>query len=94
MRGHANPKPSKEGLQRLRRAAKEAYPDCTVEFCSQGDLGGHRAPRDHTLAFRLVGADGRYHSNVCWLNPEYLKHYTADDIRSLVGASNGRTRGR
>jgi hypothetical protein len=90
MKRHANPKPDKAGLQHLRGVAREAFPDCTIEFCSHGDLGGHRAPRDHTLAFRLVDARGQHRSNVVWVMPQNLKNWTAETVRRAVDRSNGR----
>ncbi|MEM7165365.1 MAG: hypothetical protein AAF581_07875 [Planctomycetota bacterium] len=90
MKRHANPKPSKKALQHLRQVAAEAFPGHTIRFCSHGDLGGHRAPRDHTLAFRLVDARGKFRSNVVWVFPQELEQWTADDVRSRVERSNGR----
>ena len=90
MKRHANPKPDKAGLQHLRDVAREAFPDLTVRFCSHGDLGGHRAPRDHTLAFQLVDERGKVRSNVVWVMPQSLQHWTADDVRRAVDRKNGR----
>ena len=90
MKRHANPTPDKAGIQHLRRVAREAYPKLSVQFCSHGDLGGHRAPRDHTLAFRLVDARGRFHSNVVWVMPQTLTNWTAEDVRRAVDESNGK----
>ena len=90
MKRHANPKPDKDGLEHLRRVAREAFPGHSVRFCSHGDLGGHRAPRDHTLAFRLVDAQGKFCSNVIWVMPQALKTWTADDVRRSVDRSNGK----
>lgn len=90
MKRHANPKPEKDGLAHLTRVASEAYPNHTIRFCSHGDLGGHRAPRDHTLAFRLVDGRGKFRSNVVWVAPESLKSWTADDVRRAVDESNGK----
>ena len=90
MKRHANPKPSKAGVAHLRRVTREAFPDHTIELCSHGDLGGHRAPRDHTLAFRLVDSRGKYRSNVIWIMPESLTSWSADQVRRTVDRSNGR----
>lgn len=54
MNRHANPKPDKAGLQHLRDVTRKAFPNLTVRFYSYGDLGGLRAPREHTFAFELV----------------------------------------
>ncbi len=90
MKRHANSKPDKEGLQHLRHVANEAFPRLTVQFCSHGDLGGHRAPRDHTLAFRLIDARGKFRSNVIWVMPRTLTNWTAEDVRQAVERSNGK----
>jgi len=93
MKRHANPTPDKNALEHLRRVAREAYPHYYIRFCSHGELGGYRAPRDHTLAFRLVDSDGKFHSNVIWVMPQTLLNWTAGDVRREVNKSNGK-RGR
>lgn len=90
MKRHANPKPSKLALANFKRVAKEAFPQYVLEFCSHGDLGGHRAPRDHTLAFRLKDSFGKYRSNVVWVFPQSLDQWSAEDIREAVACANGR----
>jgi len=90
MKRHANPKPDKNDLDHLKRVVKEAYPKLRVRILSHGDLGGHRAPRDHTLAFRLEDSRGRHRSNVVGVVPRELKHMTTADIRRAVDKSNGR----
>jgi hypothetical protein len=90
MKRHANPKPNKAAMQHLKRVAREAFPRLSVRFCSHSDLGGHRAPRDHTLAFRMVDARGNICSNVIWVMPQSLKSWTAGDVRKAVERSNGK----
>lgn len=90
MKRHANPKPTKKGKQALRAVARAAYPNWNVRFCSHGDLGGHRAPRDHTLAFRMVDERGKFRSNVVWVFPQELAYWTVDDLRQAVDRSNGK----
>lgn len=90
MKRHANPKPDKAALAHFKRVAREAFPQYDVEFCSHGDLGGHRAPRDHTLGFRLKDSRGKYRSNVVWLFPQALEQWTAEDVRNAVERRNGR----
>jgi hypothetical protein len=90
MKRHANPKPDEAALQHLRAVAREAFPDFSVRFCSHGDLGGNRAPRDHTLAFQLVDSRGKVRSNVVWVMPQSLEHWTADDVRGAVDRANGK----
>jgi len=90
MKRHANPKPDKAGKRHLERVAREAYPGMSIRFVTHGDMGGHRAPRDCTLAFRLVDKRGKYRSNVVWVFPEYLKNWTVESIRRAVDESNGK----
>ena len=55
-----------------------------------GDYGGHRAPRDHTISFRLQDARGKYRTNVVWLMPDWLRSLTVEDVRALVAEANGK----
>jgi hypothetical protein len=73
----------------LRRVAEKVFPGCSIRFFSHGTLGGHRAPRINTLAFRLVDGRGRFRSNVIWVAPQDLRGWTAEDVRRAVDASNG-----
>jgi hypothetical protein len=72
----------------------EAFPDLEPVFGGHGAYGGHRAPRDHTISFRLRDARGEYRSNVVWVRPEYLGSLTPGDIRALVSRANGERRKR
>ena len=84
-----NRKSSKDEMAHVRRAIAEAFPDCEAVFGGHSAYGGHRAPRDHTISFRLRDDQGKFHSNVVWLMPDWLDSLTSDDIRSLVAESNG-----
>ncbi|HUJ63058.1 MAG TPA: hypothetical protein VLX92_31385 [Kofleriaceae bacterium] len=79
-------------MERIRRVIREAFPELTAVIGGHGAYGGHRAPRDHTISFRLQDERGQHRSNVIWLMPEQLRDLTAAEIRSLVGRSNGRRR--
>jgi hypothetical protein len=61
-------------------------------FGAHSDYGGHRAPRDHTIAFRLRDERGRFCSNVIWLMPDSLDTLTVTEVQSLVARSNGQRR--
>jgi hypothetical protein len=69
---------------------REAFPEFDVVWGSHGDYGGGRAPRDHTLAFRLRDRWGKYRSYVIWLAPEGLSSITVEWVRKMVkrGTSN------
>jgi hypothetical protein len=71
------------------RVIHEAFPDLEPVFGGHSAYGGHRAPRDHTISFRLRDAQGKYRSNVVWVMPEYLGSLTLGDVRALVGRANG-----
>ena len=77
-------------MAHVRRVIAEAFPDLEPVFGGHSAYGGHRAPRDHTISFRLRDNRGKFHSNVVWLMPERLNSLTAADIRSLVAQSNGK----
>ena len=90
--GHYNRKATKSEMQQVRRTIEAAFPDCEPVFGCHGDYGGYRAPRDHTIAFRLRDSSGKYRSNVIWLMPDALATLTPADIHRLVDESNGRNR--
>lgn len=87
---HANRKATQEEMDYATQVIQEAFPEYEVVWGSHGDYGGHRAPRDHTLAFRLRDRQGRYHSNVIWVAPEELSSITVQWIKKMVqrGTSN------
>jgi hypothetical protein len=81
---HANRKATDEDMAHATQVVREAYPDYEVVWGSHGDYGGHRAPRDHTIAFRLRDAWGKYHSNVIWVDPDQLPSLTVAWVRKMV----------
>lgn len=90
--GNRNRKAEKTELGHARRVIGEAFPEFVPVFGAHGDYGGHRAPRDHTIAFRLRDERGKYRSNVVWLMPQWLATLTVADVRALVARANGRRR--
>ena len=58
-------------------------------FGAHGDYGGHRAPRDHTIAFRLQDERGQFRSNVIWIMPDALGSLTVAEVRRMVARANG-----
>ena len=85
-----NRKASKAEISHAKRMIQEAFPDAVAVFGSHGDYGGHRAPRDHTIAFRLQDTRGKYCSNVVWVMPEHLMSLTAAEVKRLVTRANGK----
>lgn len=79
-------------MARVRRSIKQAFPELEPIFGGHGDHGGHRAPRDHTISFRLRDDKGQFRSNVVWLMPDQLAGVDAASIRSLVERANGKRR--
>jgi len=88
--GNQNRKATASEKAHAKQVIREAFPQCMPVFGAHGDYGGHRAPRDHTIAFRLQDAHGRFCSNVIWLMPDRLAALTAEDVRKLVARANGK----
>ena len=89
MKRHANRKAAKEEVAYATQVIQEAFPDYSVVWGCHSDYGGHRAPRDHTLAFRLRDGLGKYHSNVIWIAPEALTGITVEWVRKMVAKGTG-----
>ena len=87
---HANRKAAKEEMADATQVIQEAYPEYDVVWGSHGSYGGGRAPRDHTLSFRLRDKMGKYHSNVIWVAPEWLSSINVAWVKKMVslGTSN------
>jgi hypothetical protein len=92
--GNVNRKASEDEMASVYRALKEAFPDLEPVFGGHSAYGGHRAPRDHTISFRLRDQRGKYRSNVVWVLPEYLSALTPANVRYLVAQANGKARKR
>ncbi len=91
--GSVNRKASSSEMAHAAAAIRAAFPELEPVFAGHSAYGGRRAPRDHTISFRLRDAWGKYHSNVVWILPQYLAGLTVADVRALVANANG-TRGR
>jgi hypothetical protein len=92
--GNVNRKATRDEIVHAYRVIAEAFPDLEPVFGGHGAYGGHRAPRDHTISFRLRDARGKYRSNVVWIMPEHLASLTPGEIRDLVARANGELRKR
>jgi hypothetical protein len=92
--GNVNRKASRDEMAHAYRVIREAFPDLEPVFGGHGAYGGHRAPRDHTISFRLRDSRGQFRSNVVWVLPQYLASLTPDDVRDLVSRANGERRKR
>jgi hypothetical protein len=90
--GRVNRKADKSETSHARRVIKEAFPEYEPVFAGHSAYGGHRAPRDHTISFRLRDQWGQYHSNVVWILPDYLASLTVEDVRAMVAQANGEKR--
>ena len=90
--GNQNRKATKSEMERVRCVIRAAYPELTPVFGGHGAYGGHRAPRDHTISFRLRDDRGQFRSNVVWVMPDQLRGLTESDIRALVERANSRRR--
>ncbi len=87
---HANRKPTKSEKAHATSVVKAAFPDCDVVWGSHSSYGGHRAPRDHTVSFRLRDSRGKYCSNVVWILPQYLSSLSVQVVRDLIAQANGK----
>lgn len=87
---HANRKATDDEMMFATQVIQQAYPEYDVVWGSHGDYGGSRAPRDHTLSFRLRDRWGRYHSNVIWIAPKWLSSINVAWVKKMVkqGTSN------
>ncbi|MFO0960909.1 MAG: hypothetical protein U0800_26305 [Isosphaeraceae bacterium] len=84
MMGSVNRKATSDEMAFATQVVQEAFPEYEVVWGSHGDYGGGRAPRDHTLSFRLRDRYGTYHSNVIWVNPAGLSGITVEWVRKVV----------
>jgi hypothetical protein len=88
--GNQNRKATKQEMAHARRVIREAFPEFVPVFGAHSDYGGHRAPRDHTIAFRLQDEHGKFHSNVIWVMPDWLGALTVADVQAMVARANGK----
>jgi len=92
--GNVNRKATDEEMEHAVEVIRQAFPDCEPVFGGHGAYGGGRAPRDHTISFRLRDQQGQYRSNVVWILPEYLSSLTVVSVRELVARANGAKAGK
>jgi hypothetical protein len=90
--GNQNRKATKQEMAHAWHVIREAFREFEPVFGAHGDYGGHRAPRDHTIAFRLQDAGGKLRSNVIWLMPDQLASLTVTDVQAMVARANGKRR--
>jgi hypothetical protein len=88
--GNQNRKATKGEMAHARRVINEAFPNYIAVFGAHSDYGGHRAPRDHTIAFRLQNERGEFCSNVVWVTPDWLGALTVADVQAMVARANGK----
>jgi len=81
---HSNRKATRDEMAYATQVIQEAFPGHEVVWGSHGDYGGGRAPRDHTLSFRVRDRWGKYQSNVIWVNPADLSRVTAAWVKKVV----------
>lgn len=82
--GNVNRKATRDEMAYATQVIQEAFPDYEVVWGSHGDYGGGRAPRDHTLSFRLRDQMGKYHSNVIWIALQHLASISAAWVKEAV----------
>lgn len=80
----------RRGLRaRVSAAVAEAFPGCEADFFG-GVERSRMAVLGVTLGFRVRGADGKYRSNIIWLNQGYTGAVSAEWVERAVTKSNGR----
>jgi hypothetical protein len=84
-----NRKATEEEMAHAEAVIREAFPEFEPVFGGHSSYGGHQAPRDHTISFRLRDQWGKYHSNVIWILPQHLGSLTVADVRAMVAHGNG-----
>ncbi len=84
-----NRKATEDEMAHAIQVIRAAFPEYEPVFAGHSSYGGHRAPRDHTISFRLQDQWGEYHSNVIWILPEHLGSLTVESVRKMVAAGNG-----
>lgn len=82
--GNVNRKATRDEMAFATAVIQEAFPEYDVVWGSHGDYGGGRAPRDHTLSFRLRDRWGKYHSNVIWIDTADLSLVNVAWVRKVV----------
>ena len=87
-----NRKATKYERTHAKDVIRQAFPGMEPIWSGHGAYGGRRAPRDHTISFRLRDERGRFRSNVVWLDPERLASLTIGDVVYLVGRVSGKKR--
>jgi len=88
--GNQNRKATKQEMAHAQDVIREAFPEYVPVFGAHGDYGGHRAPRDHTISFRLRDERGKFRSNVIWIRPDLLGKLTIADVQAMVAQANGK----
>lgn len=87
--GNRNRKATADEKAFATNVIEEAFPGMRPIWGVHGDYGGHRAPRDHTIAFRLQDERGRFCSNVVWVMPDGLMMLTVENVRAMVRRAGG-----
>lgn len=87
--GNVNRKATDDEMAHAIRVIREAFPEYEPVFGGHSSYGGHRAPRDHTISFRLRDRWGKSHSNVIWVLPQYLGLLSVAHVRTMVNYGNG-----
>jgi hypothetical protein len=89
-----NRKATKEEMAHARSVIREAFPGLVAVFGAHGDYGGHRAPRDHTISFRLRDGNEKFCSNVVWILPDSLRLLTVANVQAMVARASGKRKPR
>src|SRR5436190_5140538 len=86
-----NRKATKDEMAHAMEVIREAFPEFEPVFGGHSSYGGHRAPRTHTISFRLRDQWGKYHSNIIWLMPDDLSTLTVAQVKRWVKKGSSRS---
>lgn len=85
--GNRNRKATRDEKERATDVIVEAFPGLFPVWGAHGDYGGHRAPRNHTIAFRHER--GQFRSNVVWVRPDQVAWLTVEQVRAMLKRAGG-----
>src|SRR5438046_8714002 len=84
-----NRKATGDEMAHAMQVIREAFPEFEPVFGGHSAYGGHWAPRDHTISFRLRDRGGQYQSNVLWCLPECIAAFTIPCVTPVVTHPTG-----
>lgn len=72
--------------QQVAAHVRNAFPGCVAEFCGRQ---GRLPSVSRTFGFRVRDRNGKYQSNIVWVDPGYQGEINEAWVRWAVSQSNG-----